>query len=292
MLPLPQQPALKDDDLKTALVTGAATGIGEAIVQKLLDENWRVYAGYRNSPPEKTTWFNNPNATAVKCDITCLAEVDAVAAQIKTDVGQLDLLFNNAAYESNAGVIEAPDVDDYRKTMEVNFWGPLNVIQACTGLVKKAKGKIINIGSASVYLTFPMGSAYPVSKTALTTLTHHLRLEMAPFGVRVTTLHPGGVATPMTALGDQVTEKQWQAIPQGLREEYQKYFVDGATAVGENFKLYSPQEFAARVYKRVIKPRYVKPSYLIGPGVAALPWLHRLLPAQQVLNIWAKMFKK
>ncbi|MCG8669158.1 MAG: SDR family NAD(P)-dependent oxidoreductase [Pseudomonadales bacterium] len=276
--------------MKTAFITGSATGIGAAIVQKLLDEGWMVYGGYRSTNPQDTSWYGHKNAIPVKCDVTNIDEVKVAAELIERKSGQLDLLLNNAAYPSNSGVIEAVDMKDYRKTMEINFWGPLNVLQACTHLIKKAKGKIVNTGSASVYLTIPMGSSYPVSKTALTTLTNHLRLEMAPFGVQVTTLHPGGVETPMTDLGSEVAEQQWQAIPANIRAEYAKHFLDGASAVGENFKLYSPETFANKVYQQVIKPRKVKPSYLIGPGVAPLPWLHRLLPVQQVQNIWAKMF--
>ena len=189
---------------KIAFITGSATGIGEAIVQKLLDEGWKVYAGYRSTSPNNTSWYNNKNAVAVKCDVTNKGDVEEAAKLIDQNDGKLDLLFNNAAYASNSGVIEAADMEDYRKTMEVNFWGPLNVLQACLHLIKKAKGKVVNTGSASVYLTIPMGSSYPVSKTALTTLTNHLRLEMAPFDVQVTTLHPGGVETPMTELGSEL----------------------------------------------------------------------------------------
>ncbi|MDX1692296.1 MAG: SDR family NAD(P)-dependent oxidoreductase [Ketobacteraceae bacterium] len=275
---------------KTALVTGAATGIGEALTKKLAEENWQVYAGYRNSSPDKAAWSGMANVTPLKCDVVNREEVFNAAQRIRDEQGRLDLLVNNAAYASNAGVLEAPDMEDYRKTMEVNFWGPMNVIQACVPLLKLARGRIVNTGSASVYLTIPMGSAYPVSKTALTALSHHLRLELAPFGVQVTTLHPGGVATPMTALGSEVADRQWQSIPEPLRDDYARHFRDGASAVGNNFRLYAPEEFARRVYQRVIMAPRLKPSYLIGPGVAPLPWLHRLLPVQQVLNIWARMF--
>ena len=276
--------------MKVAFVTGAATGIGEAIVRKLADEGWQVYAGYRSSSPDNTRWQSMANVTGLRCDVTSEEDIEHAAELIRREQGKLDLLLNNAAYASNAGVVEAADMADYRKTFEVNFWGPLNVIRACAPLLKAARGRVVNTGSASVYLTIPMGSAYPVSKTALTALTNHLRLEMAPFGVQVTTLHPGGVETPMTSLGEDVAAKQWQAIPESLRSDYARHFCDGASAVGDNFKLYHPDEFARRVYRQVITAKKFKPSYLIGPGVAPLPWLHRLLPVQQVLNIWAKMF--
>lgn len=277
--------------MKTAFVTGAATGIGEALVVKLQKEGWQVFAGYRSSPPEKARWFGISHVTPVKCDVSDLEEVQSVAEQIAaaSDAG-LDLLINNAAYAGNSGVVESPVMEDFRKTFEVNFYGPINTIQSLMPLLKQAKGKIINTTSASVYLTIPMGASYPVSKLALKALTDHLRLEMAPFGVQVTSLAPGGVETPMTELGEDVSEAQWSSIPDHLRDQYRRHFSDGASVVSGNFKLFPADVFADKVYRKVIRPKRVKPSYLIGPGVAALPWLHRLLPTQQVLDIWARMF--
>ncbi len=157
-------------------------------------------------------------------------------------------------------------------------------------LLRATKGRIVNTTSASVYLTTPMGSAYPVSKVALKTLTQHLRLELSPFGIEVTNLEPGGVETPMTALSPQVGEEQWASIPEPLRGLYRRHFRDGASAIGDNFRFYKPDDFADRVWQRIVCAKRLKPSYLIGPGVARLPWLHRLLPAQQLENIWGRMF--
>lgn len=277
--------------MKTAFITGSATGIGEGLVNKLQAEGWRVFAGFRSAAPEQASWFDKPNVHPLRCDVTQDGDIQHAVRSIgKTTGGTLDLLINNAGYAGNSGVIEAANMDDYRKTFEVNFWGPLQVAQACMPLLRKAKGRIINTTSASVYLTIPMGSSYPVAKTALKALSHHMRLELAPFGVEVTSLEPGGVETPMTALGQDVAAAQWASIPAHLRSEYQRHFIDGASAVGSNFKLYAPEKFADAVYRQIISARRLKPSYLIGPGAAALPWLHRLLPTQQVLNIWGRMF--
>lgn len=278
--------------MKTAFITGAATGIGEGLVVKLLAEGWRVYAGYRSAAPELTSWHGLSNVTPLRCDVQLSEDIQKAVDCITSEVGRLDLLINNAGYPGNSGVIEAANVEDYRKTFEINFWGPMNVAQACMPLLRAAKGRVVNTTSASVYLTIPMGSSYPVSKVALKALSNHMRMEMAPFGVDVTSLEPGGVETPMTALGEDVGEMQWATIPESLRGQYQQFFVDGATAIGENFKLYSAAHFADQVYKKIILPKRTKPSYLIGPGAAALPWLHRLLPTQQVMNIWMRMFSK
>ena len=278
--------------MKSAFITGAATGIGEGLVLKLQAEGWRVYAGFRSAAPEQTRWYGLPNIVPLRCDVQSQDDIKRAANYITTEEGQLDLLINNAGYPGNSGVIEAADIDDYRKTFEINFWGPLNIAQAFMPLLRKAKGRIVNTTSASVYLTIPMGSSYPVSKVALKALSNHMRMEMAPFGVDVTSLEPGGVETPMTALGEDVGEMQWATIPESLRGQYQQFFLDGATAIGDNFKLYSARHFADQVYKKIILPKRTKPSYLIGPGAAALPWLHRLLPTQQVMNIWGRMFSK
>lgn len=277
--------------MKSAFITGAVTGIGEGLVNKLQSKGWRVFAGYRAATPEKASWFGKPNVVPVVCDVTDQGQIDHAIARISQMTGgSLDLLVNNAGYAGNSGVIEAAHLDDYRKTFEVNFWGPLQVAKACMPLLRKARGRVINVTSASVYLTIPMGSSYPVAKTALKALSNHMRMEMAPFGVSVTSLEPGGVETPMTSLGSEVADAQWACIPEPLRSEYRQHFIDGATAVGQNFKLYAPSIFADKVYSQIITARKLKPSYLIGPGSAPLPWLHRLLPAQTVQNIWAKMF--
>lgn len=281
----------RQNDAKTAFITGAATGIGEGLVNRLQQAGWTVFAGYRSTDPIQSSWYGKERVTPLQCDVTHPDHLQQALDQIgKSSDGKLDLLINNAAYSGNSGVLEAADLDDYRKTFEVNFWAPLMVCRTLMPLLKKAGGRIVNTTSASIYLTIPMGSSYPVSKAALDALTRHLRMEMAPFGVQVTALAPGGVATPMTDFDQAMSDNQWQAIPESLRGAYRSYFVDGASAVGANFKLYSPDQFADQVYRKLVCARKLKPFYLIGPGVAPLPWLHRLLPVQQVQDIWLRMF--
>jgi NAD(P)-dependent dehydrogenase (short-subunit alcohol dehydrogenase family) len=109
--------------MRTAFVTGAATGIGEALVVRLEREGWQVFAGYRNSPPDRARWFGLPNVYAVPCDVTEPDQVVAAASTIEERTGgTLDLLINNAGYSPREGVIEAANMAEYRRAFEVNLW--------------------------------------------------------------------------------------------------------------------------------------------------------------------------
>jgi len=277
--------------MKSAFVTGAATGIGEGLVVRLQRGGWQVFGGFRERSPEGIRWVGLPNVTAVPCDVTDVAQLAAAADTIghHTD-GRLDLLINNAGYAGSAGVLEAPVIEEYRRSFEVNFWGPMQVVVAMMPLLRKSQGRIVNVSSASVYMTTPMGSAYPVSKVALNTMTKHLRMELAPFGIEVANLEPGGVATAMTELGPATGEQQWASIPEPLRDPYRQHFRDGASVIGDGFSFEEPDQFANQVSRKVISAKHLKVSYLVGPKVRALPWMHRLLPAQQVENIWRRRF--
>ena len=280
--------------MRSAFITGAATGIGEALVVRLQREGWQVFAGYRSTSPEAARWFGKPNVVAVQCDITDLDEVQAAARMVEENTsGTLDLLINNAGYAPHDGAIEAAHMDEYRRSFDVNLWGAMNVVQAMVPMLRKAKGRIINTGSPSTYMTIPMFSAYPASKAALKVVTSHLRAELAPFGVEVTLLEPGGVDTPMVTLGSDAEEQHWALLPEPLREQYREHFVSSASTFGDAFTFMPPDGFADLVFKRVICAKRWKPVYLLGPrSAAALPLMHRVLPPSAVEGVWRRMFRR
>jgi NAD(P)-dependent dehydrogenase (short-subunit alcohol dehydrogenase family) len=102
--------------MRSAFITGAATGIGEALVVRLQREGWQVFAAYRNTPPDRTRWFGMPNVIAVPCDVTDPDQVVAAASTVGGHTGgTLDLLINNAGYSPREGVIEAASMTEYRR---------------------------------------------------------------------------------------------------------------------------------------------------------------------------------
>ena len=189
----------------SVFITGAATGIGLGIARKLDALGWTVFAGVNKTPPTALTRGASDRLTVIRVSVADDEQVKAAAETVRQAVGDrgLKLLINNAAVADAApGPVETVDITRFHFMMEVNFWGPLRVTQAFLPLLRQhGCARIIMVTSASIYLTIPLGCGYPVSKHALTALTDHLRMEMAPFGIEVTALEPGGVITPMITGG-------------------------------------------------------------------------------------------
>lgn len=279
---------------KTALITGAATGIGRALAQRLDRQGWGVFAGVNRSAPDDLVAGASERLRVVKADVTSTEQIEGLRKEIEGEVGSrgLDLLVNNAASTDAHGPLEFVDLEKFHFLMEVNFWGLLRLTQALLPLLRSGDpGRIVNVTSASVHLTIPLGAPYPVSKCAARSLTEHLRLELAPFGIEVCALEPGGVATAMTAFDDAEERAGWEAIPESMRDAYRRHFEHPSAAIAGNFEMQSPESFADEVYRRMIEARKLAPVYLIGKGVAPLPWLHRLLPRTALERIFRRLFR-
>jgi NAD(P)-dependent dehydrogenase (short-subunit alcohol dehydrogenase family) len=281
----------------SVFLTGAATGIGLGIARKLDRFGWTVFAGVNNTPPTELIRGASDRLTVIRVDVADDAQVKQAAETVGEAVGDrgLKLLINNAAVADAApGPIETIEMAKFRFLMEVNFWGPLRVIQAFLPLLRKrGQARIINVTSASIYLTIPTGCSYPVSKHALAALTDHLRMEMAPFGIEVAALEPGGVTTPMITGGfsDESEAAHWGSIPPALREQYQAAFAFPGKGLEAGFKFESPEAYADHVYRKIITAKTLKPRYTLGKGVAMLPWMHRLLSKRVIERFWQKLLR-
>jgi NAD(P)-dependent dehydrogenase (short-subunit alcohol dehydrogenase family) len=281
----------------SVFMTGAATGIGLGIATKLNRLGWTVFAGVDKTSPTELIRGASDRLTVIPVNVADDAQVKQAAETVGQAVGDrgLRLLINNAAVADAApGPIETIEMAKFRFLMEVNFWGPLRVIQAFLPLLRKhGQARIINVTSASIYLTIPTGCSYPVSKHALTALTDHLRMEMAPFGIGVTALEPGGVTTPMITGGfsEESEAAHWDSIPPPLRAQYQAAFTFPGKGLEAGFKFESPEAYADRVYRKIIAAKTLKPRYTLGKGVAMLPWMHRLLSKRVIERLWQELVR-
>jgi NAD(P)-dependent dehydrogenase (short-subunit alcohol dehydrogenase family) len=281
---------------RTALVTGAATGIGKALVEKLDREGWRCFAGYNRQPPDALLEACSERTQVVQCNVTDGASVKSALAEVGEALagGSLDLLVNNAATTGGAGGgVENVDIERFKSLFEVNFWGQVRVTQAALPFIRRSEdGRIINVGSASQYLTIPLGCSYPISKAALKRLTQALRVELKPFGVQVTCVEPGGVRTPMMNISEEQRAELWASFPEQLLSQYEAQFKFPGDAIESAFPLWTAEKFADRVYRDVISAKKLKANYLIGPGVWVLPIIERAVPDALRERIFERMFRR
>jgi len=182
------------DRTPTALVTGAARGIGRVTVLALREAGWRVVAGVRD--PATAPFGDDDGVLTVRLDVTDHASVrDGVAAAEAFAGGALDALVSNAGY-AVMGPAEVVPIDDARAVFETNMFGAMAVTQAVLPAMRDARrGHIVVVSSIGAHLPVPGVGVYRASKAAFDALADSMRVEVRPFGVRVTRLEPGMVAT-------------------------------------------------------------------------------------------------
>jgi NAD(P)-dependent dehydrogenase (short-subunit alcohol dehydrogenase family) len=185
--------------MQTAVVTGASTGIGEACALKLDKMGWRVFATVRKPEDGETLKRKaSDRLTPVTMEVTDPVSITAATKVVGEALGEagLDGLVNNAGI-AVAGPLEYLPVEALRKQLEINVIGQIAVTQAFLPLLRKARGRIVNIGSVSGRISVPLLGPYSASKFALDALTTALRMELQPWGIRVALIEPAAIATPI-----------------------------------------------------------------------------------------------
>lgn len=209
---------------KVAIVTGAATGIGQAIAVAFAAEGAAVVVDYVGKPESASETLAKitaagGRATAVEADVSDPAQVQNLVAQTITHFGQLDILVNNAGIEFKRPFLEFP-FDLWQKVVAVDLTGPWLCAQAAAKqMVKQGRGgRIINISSVHEDLPMPTNAPYCAAKGGLRMLMRTIAVELAPFQITVNNIGPGAIYTPIDKdiESDPAVEKQLMAeIPLG-----------------------------------------------------------------------------
>lgn len=183
-------------NVKTLFITGVSSGFGRALAQVALNRGYRVVGTVRNAAAK--TEFENlhaENAFAYELDVTHFAAIDAVIADVESQVGPIDVLVNNAGY-GHEGVMEESPLDEMRRQFDVNVFGAVAMIKALLPFMRQRRqGHIINITSMGGFITMPGISYYCGSKFALEGISETLSKELAPFNIHVTAVAPGSFRT-------------------------------------------------------------------------------------------------
>lgn len=205
------------------LITGASTGIGEACALELDRLGFRVFAGVRTEAAgQRLREKASSLLTPVIIDVTDSASIQAAANIIKeqTDPRGLAGLVNNAGI-TVSGPLELVPIEELRRQLEINVIGHVAVTQAVLPLLRIAKGRIVNIGSINGALSPPYLGAYSASKFAMEAITDALRIELRTWGIGVSIVEPGPIATPIWEKSFALADRLAKTVSSAAMELYE-----------------------------------------------------------------------
>jgi NAD(P)-dependent dehydrogenase (short-subunit alcohol dehydrogenase family) len=264
------------------LITGCSTGIGRELAQECVRLGHRVFATARRS--ESLAELASDRLTPLALDVTSEESIAAAVDQVIATTGRIDVLINNAGLNTIGPVAEVP-MGSLRNIFETNVIGLVAVTQAVfPHMAKQRSGRIINIGSVVGLLSTPFAGPYCASKAAVHALSESLRMEVAPFGIDVVVVQPGGVRSHIAATGSQDLARY-----QTSESFYHPYF-DGIQkrAMASQQDAMEADEFAKTVLAQALAtsaPHVIR----AGRGSSALPKLAKL-PVQVRDELLSRQF--
>ena len=264
--------------MPTVLITGCSSGIGRALAHAFRDAGHQVWATARK--PQDVDQLNAAGFTARQLDVN-----DAEAlAHLAEELPQLDILINNAGYGAMGPLLDG-GVEAMRQQFETNVFAVVGVTRALFGHLRRSRGLVVNIGSVSGVLVTPFAGAYCASKAAVHGLSDALRLELAPFDIRVMEVQPGAIESQFASHAQQqaeqvlATDSPWWP----LREQVQ------ARARASQDRP-TPAAVFAQGLLAATRKSPVPALVRIGNGSTALPLIARVLPQRLLDWVLRKRF--
>lgn len=264
--------------MKTALVTGASSGIGAATALALHGAGYTVYAAARRV--ERMQDLRELGITTLKLDITDEASVNRA---VKT-IGRIDVLVNNAGYGSY-GAFEEVSLTEARQQMEVNIFGLARLTQlVIPGMRQRRQGTIISIASMGGKFGEAFGSWYHATKYALEGLSDSLALELKPFGVQVITIEPGLIKTEWASIA---ADHMMEVSGKGPYRQLIQKKAAGFKRLNNSPIASRPEVVADKVVKILAKDK-PRLRYAIGGGAKPILYLRWLLTDRMFYRIFSK----
>ena len=281
---------------KTILITGASTGIGRASALALADAGYTVHAGVRGEAAgvaliDEAPASLRPRLRTLRIDVTDAAGIAAVAAGLDAELGTAGLwgLFNNAGI-AVSGPIECTPVERLREQFEVNVFGQVAVTQACLPMLRRARGRILLTGSIAGFGTLPALGPYSMSKHAVEALADALRRELRPWGMQVSLLEPGSIATEIWGKGTRGYAEVREAPPPGLFELYGPLLEKLNQFAAQAARDASPVEVVTRAVVHAFTATTPRTRYCMGQGSTQRKLLRRL-PDRWVDAVFARALR-
>jgi short-subunit dehydrogenase len=250
---------------RTALITGASSGIGRATAVALVARGYRVLGTSRSPqsvPPER-------RVAGVEYLPLDLASDDSIGA-LAGPLASVDVLVNNAG-ESQSGPFEELPDDALRRLFQVNVLGPVKLTQlALPGMRERGFGRVVMVGSMLASFPLAYRSSYVATKAALKGFSNGARHEFSPFGVWLTTVEPGSINTG-------ISERRTNYV--AADSPHRRDFETMLTALDRNERAGVPAERVAAVIVKAVEAARPKPRYAVGSNAPLAFALRRVLPA-------------
>jgi NAD(P)-dependent dehydrogenase (short-subunit alcohol dehydrogenase family) len=279
---------------RSAVVTGAAMGMGMLMARKLAQRGWRVFAGVM--PGIDTSELTQGVAlTVIEQNVTDEAMVQAGARRVAEALAGagLDLLINNAGIaDISTGPIEGVNIEEGKRLFDVNAFGQVRVIKAFLPLLHQSRQspRIFNFASGAVRVPMPCSGMYNMSKYAVEGLTNTLRYELAKFGIQATSIEPGAVKTHMTADPINSTARIWERSSPEIRQRYEAKLRPITDSLGKMLLTANEPDYVTDEVLKLVDVPKLRPRYMVGKEVRMLPLMQALLSETAFERLVAKQF--
>ena len=263
---------MTDTSEKTALVTGASSGIGEATALHLAELGYTVYAGARRV--DRMSDLADRGIRTRPVDVTDDGSMVGLVETIIADTGRIDVLVNNAGY-GLYGALEDVPMEEARRQFEVNLFGLARLIQlALPQMRAQGDGYIVNISSMGGKIWEPLGSWYHASKFAVEGLSDSLRVEVAEFGVKVVIIEPGTIRSEWSG----IAADQLEAASANTPYARQARLVGAGLRSAERLPIAAGPEVVAEVIAHAVQNPKPRTRYAAGGGARGILLAERILP--------------
>jgi NAD(P)-dependent dehydrogenase (short-subunit alcohol dehydrogenase family) len=282
--------------MRSCVITGASTGIGEACARRLDAAGWRVFAGVRR---EQDAARLRDGASArlqpVMIDVTDAASIAAAAALVQSVAGEDDVsgLVNNAGI-AVAAPLEYLPIDEFRRQLEVNVTGQLAVTQAFMPLLRRSRDparRLVLMGSIGGRAATPFLGAYSASKFALEGMADALRIELQPWGIDVAIVEPGSIATPIWSKGDETAVRLAARFPRDAEQHYGSALAAMRQAAGAAGRRGIPPDVVAEAVEHALTSRRPRTRYLVGTDAKLRARIGSLLPDRLSDRLLTRLLK-
>jgi NAD(P)-dependent dehydrogenase (short-subunit alcohol dehydrogenase family) len=263
---------MPDNSTKTALVTGASSGIGEATALHLAELGYTVYAGARRV--ERMSDLADRGIRTRSVDVTDDPSMVALVEAILADTGRIDVLVNNAGY-GLYGALEDVPVEEARRQFDVNIFGLARMTQLVLPQMRaQREGYIVNISSMGGKIWEPLGSWYHASKFAVEGLSDSLRVEVAAFGIKVVIIQPGTIRSEWSGIAADKLEAASANTPYAE----QARLVGGGLRAVDHMRMASGPEVVAEAVGKAVQSPKPRTRYIVGGGARGILLAEAVLP--------------